>query len=210
MTFVLPIAWRGKLQFRISKSKIIARVVMLALIGGIGWHSLPERTLIRLGTITELGSDYNADAKDSGPSAGRLAIWTRNLPLALNRPWGYGAGAFETVDGRFAGGRYRAPHNTFLQALIELGVLGFALYISVIVSSLRFLCVTAVPRLENAKAPPDEPRAFARALGIGLIGLCITGFFLSELYANVFWTLVTLSCAVGLVRRKPPEPAQRD
>jgi O-antigen ligase len=204
MTFILPVVWRGRLQFQTSKSKVIARVILLALIGAVGWHSLPENTRVRLGTITELGSDYNANAKDSGASAGRLAIWTRNLPLALNRPWGYGAGSFETVDGRFAGGRYRSPHNTFLQALIELGFAGFALFIAVIVSSLRYLHALTDTGLENPTPPEDEPRAFARALGIGLVGLCISGFFLSELYANVFWTLVSLSCAVGMVRRMQP------
>jgi hypothetical protein len=203
MTFALPVAWRGQLQFHTSRPRILARVVLLAIVGVIGWQSLPEGTRDRLASVAELGSDYNANASDSGPSAGRLAIWAHNLPLALNRPWGYGAGAFETVDGRFGGGRFRAPHNTFLQALIELGVLGFALFLAVIFSSLRWLHVPTTMRPEHLALPLDEPRAFSRALGIGLVGLCITGFFLSELYANVFWTLVTLSCAVGIVRRMP-------
>lgn len=207
MLFALPFAWRGQLRFRASKSRMLARFLVLVLIGMVGWQALPEGTRDRLASVTELRSDYNANAADTGPSAGRLAIWVRNLPLVVNRPWGYGAGAFETVDGRFAGGRYRAPHNTFLEALIELGILGFALYIGVIISSLRYLHAPAVAGSENPALPPDEPRAFARALGIGLVGLCISGFFLSELYANVFWTLVTLSCAVGIVRRAPPVAA---
>jgi O-antigen ligase len=203
MTFALPVAWRGQLRFQTSRSRILARVVLLALIGVVGWHSLPENTRVRLESVTQLESDYNANASESGPYAGRLAIWARNLPLALNRPWGYGAGAFETVDGRFGGGRFRASHNTFLQALIELGLPGFALFIAVILSSLRYLHAPIDMGPENTTLPRDEPRAFARALGIGLVGLCISGFFLSELYANVFWTLVTLSCAVGIIRRTP-------
>lgn len=204
MTFALPVAWRGQLHFQTSKSRVLARVVLLTLIGVVGWHLLPEYTRSRLGSITELGSDYNVNTTDiRAPTAGRLAIWTRNLPLTLNRPWGYGAGSFGTVDGRFAGGQFRAPHNTFLQALIELGVPGFALFIAVIFSSLRYL--RAPPNTgQNPTPSPDEPRAFARALGVGLVGLCITGFFLSQLYANVFWTLITWSCAVGIVRRMPP------
>jgi O-antigen ligase len=206
MTFLLPIALRGRLQFRTSALKVIARVVVLALIGVVGWQSLPETTRARLGTITELGSDYNVNVTE-GPQAGRLAIWSRNLPLVLDRPWGWGAGAFGTVDGRFAAGRYRAPHNAFLQALIELGVPGFAVFIAVIFSSLRYLRVPAGRGPRNHTGPPDEPRAFARALGMGLVGLCVSGFFLSSLFANVFWTLVTLSCAVGIVRRIPSMPA---
>ena len=202
MTFVLPVAWRGQLQFRTSASKVFTRVVLLALIGIAGWQSLPETARARLATITELGSDYNTNVT-TGPQAGRLAIWTRNLPFALQRPWGWGASAFVVVDGSFAGGRYRAAHNTFLQALIELGVPGFAVFIAVIFSSLRYLRMPSDQGPENHNGPPDEPRAFARALGIGLIGLCVCGFFLSQLFANVFWTFVTLSCAVGIVRRMP-------
>ena len=200
MTFVLPVAWRGQLQFHTSKSRVLSRAVLLALIGVVAWHSLPESARTRLGSVTELGSDYNATVME-GPQSGRLAIWTRNLPLALDRPWGWGAGAFGTVDGRFAGGRYRAPHNTFLQALIELGVVGFALFLAVIVSSLRYLRIAADQGAGGQTGPPDEPRAFSRALGIGLLGLCVSGFFLSELYANVLWTFVTLICVVGTVRR---------
>jgi hypothetical protein len=203
MTFLLPVARRGQLQFHTSASKVIARLILLALIGIVGWQSLPETARARLGTITELRSDYNVNVTE-GPQAGRLAIWSRNLPLALQRPWGWGAGAFGTVDGNFAGGRFRAPHNTFLQALIELGVAGLALFIAVIVSSLRYLHVPSDKGQENHTGPPDEPRAFARALGIGLIGLCVSGFFLSELFANVFWIFVNLSCAVGIIRRMPP------
>jgi hypothetical protein len=203
MTFALPFAWRGKLQFQTSRSRIFARVALLTVVAVAGWHSLPENTRARLDSITQLDSDYNANASDSSPFAGRLAIWARNLPLVASRPWGYGAGAFETVDGRFAGGRYRAPHNTFLQALIELGIPGFALFMAVIFSSLRWL-KPAPTRMQSPSMEPDEPRAFSRALAIGLLGLCITGFFLSQLYANVFWALVTLSCAVGIVRRAAP------
>jgi O-antigen ligase len=200
MTFVLPVAWRGRLQFQTSRSKIITRAVVLILIALVGWGSLPASTRARLGTVTELGSDYNTTVME-GPQSGRLAIWSRNLPMALERPWGWGAGAFGTVDGRFAGGRYRAPHNTFLQALIELGVLGLALFVAIIVSSLRYLRAPADRGSDKQGEAPDEPRAFARALGTGLIGLCVSGFFLSELYASVIWTFVALICAVGMVRR---------
>jgi O-antigen ligase len=207
MTFFLPVARRGQLQFRISKSGVIARAALLALIGVVIWHALPETTRSRLGSITDLTSDYNANTTE-GPQAGRLGIWTRNLPLILDRPWGFGAGAFTLVDGRFAGGRYRAPHNTFLEALIELGIPGFLLFIATIVSSLRYLRVPPdEDRDKGIIAAQDEPRAFARGLGIGLLGLCLSGFFLSELFANVFWTLVALSCAVGIVRRLPATTA---
>jgi O-antigen ligase len=205
MTFLLPVARQGQLQFRISKSGVIARVLLLALIGVAVWNALPETARTRLGGITEVGSDYNAKITE-GPQSGRLGIWSRNLPLILDRPWGFGAGSFQAVDGRFAGGFYRAPHNTFLQALMELGIPGFILFIATIVTTFRYLRVPSDRDPEMAIAQ-DEPRAFARGLAIGLAGLCLSGFFLSELFANVFWTLVTLSCAVGIIRRLPTSTA---
>jgi O-antigen ligase len=211
MTFLLPVARRGQLQFRVSMSGVIARVVLLALIGVVVWHSLPDTARARLWSVTELRSDYNANISEgalSDPNAGRLAIWTRNFPLILQRPWGFGAGSFEAVDGLFAGGRYRAPHNSLLQALIELGIPGFILFISTIVSSLRYIRVPQNRDPDKAIiAAQDEPRAFARGLTIGWLGLCLSGFFLSELYSNMLWTFVTLSCAVGIVRRLPTTTA---
>jgi O-antigen ligase len=199
MTFLLPVARRGQLQFRASTRGVIARAILLALIGAVIWQSLPGPARARLGTITELGSDYNSKVAEGG----RLAIWSRNLPLIMNRPWGYGAGSFEAVDGRLAGGQYRAPHNTLLQVLIELGVPGFLLFIAVIVSSFRYLHVPQHSDRDKATIADDEPRAFARGLAVGWLGLCLTGFFLSQLYSNVLWTFVTLSCAVGIVLRHP-------
>jgi O-antigen ligase len=200
MMFLLPVARRGQLRFRASTSGLVARAILLVIIGFVIWQSLPEPARVRLGTITELGSDYNANVAEGG----RLAIWSRNFPLIINRPWGYGAGSFEAVDGLLAGGQYRAPHNTLLEVLIELGVPGLLLFISTIVSSLRYLRVPRHGDQNKATtADPDEPRAFARGLAVGWVGLCLTGFFLTQLYSNVLWTFVALSCAVGIVRRHP-------
>jgi len=200
MTFLLPVTRLGRLQFRASASGVIARAVLLALIGVVVWQSLPDTTRARLGTVTEMGSDYNSNISQGG----RLAIWSRNLPLVLERPWGYGAGAFDAVDGLFAGGKYRASHNTLLQVLVELGVPGFVLFVSTIVSCLKYLRIPQDRNQDKSRLETeDEPRAFARALGIGLLALCLSGFFLSALFSNVLWSLVTLSCAVGIVRRLP-------
>jgi hypothetical protein len=202
MTFLLPVAKHGPLLFRASKSGVVARAILVLVIGAVVWQSLPESTRARLGTVIELGSDYNSNVSEGG----RLAIWTRNLPLVLVRPWGFGAGSFEAVDGRFAGGQYRAPHNTLLQALMELGIPGLVLFISTIVSSLRYIRLPHGrdnPQPEKSTSAVDEPRAFATGLAIGWVGLCLSGFFLSELYSNMIWTFVTLSCAVGIVRRLP-------
>ena len=42
-----------------------------------------------------------------------------------------------------------------------------------------------------------ERRAFARAMLASFSGLCVSGFFLAELYSQAVWTMVILSCLVG-------------
>ncbi len=201
LMFVVPVRQRDHLSFERPRTTIAARVLVLAIAGALIWHALPQTTRSRLSTITSLSSDYNANL--NGDS--RLAIWTQTLPLALHRPWGYGAGTFDTVNGLFAGGRYRAPHNMFLQALIELGVPGLVLLIAAIVSGVRRLACESRSQTETEQPSPEttEKRAFARAMVASLLGLCVSGFFLSELYSEAFWTMIALTCLVG---REPDVP----
>jgi putative inorganic carbon (hco3(-)) transporter len=197
LVFLLPVVRKGKVDFHPSKAAIVVRIGFLAIVGMLAWQFVPNAARARLETVSQLGSDYNVSVGHGG----RLEIWSRTLPLAVSRPWGYGAGGFETADGMFAGGRFRAPHNTFLQALIELGVLGFGLFIAIIVKSLRYLGRVS-SELERPQQHALELQLFARALGICLVGLCVSGFFLSQLYSNILWTIVALTCALGFVIRR--------
>jgi O-antigen ligase len=193
MIVVLPAKRHGKLTPGLSAANIFTRMLVLAILGAVAWRALPSSARERLGTITSLSSDYNMQLTGTG----RLAIWTQTLPLATHRPWGYGAGAFGTADGMFAGGRYNAPHNTFLQALIELGVAGIVLLLATIVTSFRYLARESGGIVEGSNYEALERLVFARGLATSLVGLCVSGFFLSELYSNAFWVVIILSGLVG-------------
>jgi O-antigen ligase len=196
MAWIFPSVSRGQVRLAPPISTKIMRLTVLACVSVTIWQEIPDDARQRLASILTAGSDYNStDTQD-----GRVAIWSRNLPLVVKRPWGYGAGSFSMVDGMFAGGRYKAPHNTYLEAVIELGIPGLLLFASVIVSCLSYLRTTS-----RANGPPTqrsevESRTFGRALGIGLLALCVSGFFLSALYSNVLWLQVALICAVGAGR----------
>lgn len=194
MAILLPSNRRGRFETRPTVGRTLKRLFLMAVVGALVWSVLPHRAQTRLSTITSLSEDYNANVS----AGGRLTIWVDTIPLILHRPWGYGAGAFTTVDGLYGGGRYRAPHNMFLQALIELGVEGLVLFIAILVSSLRLL-VRAFPKT-GPPAPTAreevERVAFVRAIIAALIGACVSGFFLSELYSQVLWILIALACVV--------------
>lgn len=192
MTLILPTKRHGSLAPHVSAGTVAVRFLLLILVTTFVWNSLPDSTRTRLATVTTVDSDSMSTASD-----GRFTIWTDTLPLSLRRPWGWGAGAFTTVDGKFAGGRYKAPHNMFLEALIELGFLGLGLLLATIASSISFLIRESWAPAKTNDRDSLERRAFARALIASLIALCVSGFFLSELYSQTFWIIIVLTCVVG-------------
>jgi O-antigen ligase len=161
------------------------------------WSYLPAETRERLSSVLQLSSDYNADTtnKDS-----RSAIWERGLTAALQRPMGYGVDTFQMVDVRM-GGKFRAPHNSYLEVMVELGFLGLLLYIRMYVLSWRAL--QRVRKRLLAIAPSeehDQMLVFGRMLQVALIGNTVSGFFLSMSYSVLLWVLfAAVSACVSLV-----------
>lgn len=191
---LLPINRRDRILPRPSKAMIAGRIALMMLGGIVVWHLIPHSARVRFETLRHADSGYNANLNNPN---GRLAIWLQALPLTLRRPWGWGAGAFNAADGMFGGGNYRAAHNMYLQALIELGVEGLAVFLAVLVSSVRRLKREAFARPDPIELDELERRAFARAMIASFAGFCVAGFFLAELYIQVLWIVVGLSCLVG-------------
>jgi len=180
----------GELRgFRLGR--VVAVGGLLAVLGAAAWTYLPKESREQIATLADLQKDYNA-----GSSQGRLAIWRRDSGAVWSRPIGYGVGSFDYVDGKISGA-YRAPHNSFLEALVELGVLGLILFCGSYLSTLRQLGrLSSVGR----RAAPAKGHAalclYARALRIALAGNIICGFFLSQAYAPLLWILVAICAAL--------------
>ena len=194
MIVLLPGSRHGRLVAQPSKTRVVLRIAAVIMAGILTWHVIPQSARARFETLRHPESGYNTNLKDR---SGRFAIWSQTLPLALRRPWGWGAGAFEAADGIYGGGVYMAAHNMYLQALIELGALGLALFLAVLASSFSRLKREAFAQPEPLDPDGLERRTFARAMIASLSGLCISGFFLAELYQQVLWMLIVLSCLVG-------------
>src|SRR4029077_638825 len=95
-------------------------------------------------------SDYNMDVENK---TGRSGIWKRNFQAALRRPVGYGIDSFQMVDLR-NGGMFKAPHNSYLQVLVELGFLGLWLFVRMYL--LSWAALQRVRQSLLAAAPSDE------------------------------------------------------
>ena len=186
---------RGK-----SRNRIVLPAVGLVCASMLVWACLPAQTRERLSSVLQLGSDYNMDTtnKDS-----RSAIWGRGFNAVLERPIGYGVNSFPMVDIRM-GGRFRAPHNSYLQVLVELGFLGLLIFSRMYVLSWRAL--QRMRRSLLALAPSeehDQMLVFGRMLQVALVGNTVSGFFLSMAYSVILWVLfAAIIACVSLVASK--------
>ena len=162
--------------------------------GLLVWSYLPKDARERFSTVLDLTHDYNLDPTDK---TGRGQIWTRGLRAAKARPIGYGPETFDMVDMNY-GGKFSAPHNSLLEALVELGVLGFILFVTAYVRAWRGLQGARRNLLagESLSIDQEEQVVFARLLQVSLVGNAVAGFFLSMAYATVLWTILALSMAV--------------
>lgn len=200
--FPLKFAKTGGLKlFRLGR--FVAVVGLIAVLGTGLWSYLPGETRERMATLLDLGSDYNAGTSKSS----RSAIWIRNSKAVWSRPIGYGLGTSEYVDG-LTGGAYRALHNSFVEAFVELGFLGLLLFCTSYLVTLRQLGrVSNLSRDRTADPEAAKASLYARALRIALAGNLVSGFFLSDAYSEVLWTVIAISAAlvrIGLPAQAKP------
>ena len=88
-------------------------------------------------------------------------------------------------------------HNTYLQFLSELGVVGLFLFLTMLVIPLR-LTSRALARLDRSFG---ELEFQARGLFAGTIGLLVAYVFLSGEFEKPLWLLLALLASVPTVLR---------
>ena len=141
----------------------------------------------------------------------RLSYWADVFPLAKENPvTGIGLGTTSaSTESELA------PHNDFLRAFVETGIIGFLAYVSMLVS------LIALGRRAVRMAPIGS---LDRGVAVGFMG-CTVAYVAVSLVANVMSNVVTLwyffafaAAASSVVRRRsgarrpfrPPNHLQRD
>lgn len=219
MTFVpmkvVP-AKGGRQATRTLGAKLGILVVVIGL-GSVTWTHLPQSAQQRFATLLNLGNDYNLDPDDRN---GRGEIWRRGLEAAGARPLGYGPQSYMMVDVSL-GGKFNVAHNSYLQALVELGVVGFILFLRIYFLSFRGLqrVRTALIRGRIITREKAEQALFARALQFSLAGNMVAVFFLTEIYMELMWvtfgvcmalmTLASAGAAESAPARRDPQNSER-
>ncbi|MEA2419547.1 MAG: hypothetical protein QOE60_1753 [Thermoleophilaceae bacterium] len=142
-----------------------------------------------------------------GGGTGRVDIWKVGWRMVQDQPLrGIGAGNFPIASihyllepgalqrDDFIVDTPKVAHNTYLGVLAELGLIGFVLFMSVVVFSL----VCTVRAAKRAERSGDRMlEILARALFVSLVGLLAADFFVSREYSKQLWLLMAL-CPVML------------
>lgn len=97
----------------------------------------------------------------------------------------------------------RAFHGTLPQVLAELGSIGIALYVAMIVLALRYLL--RIRKSASAAGSRVEAVRYADSITGGIVAYLVTGTFLSTAYFPQLWTLFTLTMVLVRCQLKQDE-----
>jgi O-antigen ligase len=141
---------------------------------------------------------------DATNTTGRTDIWKRNLNATVKRPIGFGIDTFPSVD-LLSGGKYKAAHNSFVQITVELGFLGLLLFLRQYLLAWRCLSLKRYAPTDIIDDETRERVIFAMSLQMSLLANIVSGFFLSQAYSNLVWTLFAVVAALGALEPKPSD-----
>ncbi len=183
---------------RRGSAAVVALVVAVATVGYFGFWGPPEAR----------------DRVQSVESSGRLDLWTVGWRMVEDRPVaGVGAGNFPVVSARYLraepGGLTRGDliiedprtvHNMYLEVMAELGVIGFTLFVAIIL----FAVSTAARAGRNFFLRGDTSMdTLSRAVFIAQIGMLVAACFASIQFLPQLWLLLALGPALLALSTRP-------
>ncbi len=126
-------------------------------------------------------------------AANRIWYWSAGLQMLKGSPvWGVGFHMFTQYAGK-------AAHSAFVQCFAELGLVGYMLWLAVLVLTLDDMRLTLAWTDEEA----ESVRAWSRTLMVSLIGFLVGAIFLSRAYdVHLFLLIATGTALASLARRK--------
>lgn len=159
------------------------KIIILLILGVIGGFSLTDVGFRdRISTI-------EADKEERDESAkGRLYMWQAAWHMALDRPFGVGAGNFFHFVGYYAPGMEGTDtHNTYLRCLAELGFQGLFVLSALIANALRTLIVVGKKTVGLGEKAGNYYKLWSFALTVSLIVYLVAALFISSTYIEEFY-----------------------
>jgi len=125
----------------------------------------------------------------------RFSLYGRALDEFIEHPIaGLGIGGFNDLNtwNLWHGGEHFAVHNTYLWALVDMGVPGGVALVALIGGG-----IWRAVRAARRRGAPEA----AAVIAAGLIAFAVFDLFIDGFYQRQFWLLV--ACALGLPARRP-------
>lgn len=206
VAILLTVAMPWRIFFAAPRQKVS---YLLAILAGAGVAVAigSTRLVARVQTIL----DPNAQGSYRG--AGREDLWNAALHgwREGNRLLGIGAGNFaahsldllQSTPGVDTTQNYIGPnrpvHNAYLENLTELGLIGLALFVLLLLFTGRSL----LHSFRRARAAGDlDLQRFSLAFLVSLVAYALSAMFLSNQLAKALWILVGLALALEVMTRR--------
>jgi len=179
-----------------------------------------------LGVVTALfvvvyfASFAGVDARDRVTTvqggSGRTDIWKVGWRMVEDKPvLGVGSGNFNVSSihyllvspgaierDEFIIDKPKVAHNSYLQVLAELGIVGLALFLTILGFSIA--CALKAARWFG-RAGDTQMEIAARGMVVALVGILAADFFITEQYGKQLWLLLGLGPALlGVAKRTYP------
>lgn len=172
------------LNKRSNKVKVFAYIMILAIMGMAVFYPLSERYVARIETLG--ASPTSQDAARS--VSGRYELYTTALNVFLDHPiLGVGMRSFHALNPRG-----KVAHNTYLEVLSGMGLLGFIPFMTILLLSWREL-----KRIQNFWKLRGKESSLtyqsAAALELGFAGYFVAATFVSLDIHEMTWLLITFS-----------------
>jgi O-antigen ligase len=137
-------------------------------------------------------------ASDTESSNIRLQLWSASGKIFADHPlFGVGLWNFPKYMHRYLPPGvdldFVVPHNTYLEAAVDLGIVGLFVFVSVLALSLWNL-----ERMRRSALAAKDAylAALTGGLSSGLVGFSVAVLFLSAMHAKVLWFAVFLSACL--------------
>ncbi|MBA2458079.1 MAG: O-antigen ligase family protein [Gemmatimonadales bacterium] len=125
---------------RLSPGRLAMSMAMLGVAGALAVAYVPDTIVQRLLTI---GSEL-----EGGRIGGRGKLWEAGLEAFVHKPVaGYGTGHYRQAIFPILAGASQVAHNSYISVLVEQGIVGFLLYMTMLLSVFR--AVLKLPVLER-------------------------------------------------------------
>ena len=170
----------------LAPRKYRKKILVGLIIAGFGGLYLTDPGF-RTRTTTILRTE-----EERGASAqGRTEIWRGAVSMILSNPLGVGAGNFQQAIGQYAPEyENRDAHNTYLRCAAELGFLGIAMFIVLIVNTFLSLKRTMSLARELPETQQNQLIYIAHAFIVSLCAFLVCGITITLLYNEACWWLL--------------------